>query len=273
MRGEFVEVGNHRLYYYAAGTRGEGDPILLLHGFPTSSHLWSNLVALLPAGHRVVVPDFLGFGRSDLGDRDDLSIAGHAARTIGLLDNLRIKRCCIVGHHFGACVAATIASIAPERVTHLALLHPLGADVTLTGTFAVMRAFMPLVRITPAAMLRRPMRAELSRWFSDPIRWRPSVEQIMGAWQQPAKWKQLLRQLAAFTPEEMIECTRRLSKLDVRVAVVASDDDPAVPGVALDHVRKALPKAKLDIISNVRHYSPEESPERIADVVARLLRS
>ena len=67
MRGEFVEVGIHRLYYYAAGTRGEGDPIILLHGFPTSGHVWGNLVALLPAGHRIVVPDLLGFGRSDTG--------------------------------------------------------------------------------------------------------------------------------------------------------------------------------------------------------------
>jgi pimeloyl-ACP methyl ester carboxylesterase len=49
MRGEFVEVGQYRLNYYAAGTRGQVDPIVLIHGFPTSGHLWSNLVSLLPA--------------------------------------------------------------------------------------------------------------------------------------------------------------------------------------------------------------------------------
>ena len=44
MRGEFVEVDGARLYYYAAGSRGKGDPLLLLHGFPASSHLWREVV-------------------------------------------------------------------------------------------------------------------------------------------------------------------------------------------------------------------------------------
>jgi len=273
MRGEFVEVGAHRLYYYAAGARGQGDPIILLHGFPTSSHLWSNLVALLPAGHRIVVPDLLGFGRSDLGQRADLSIPAHAERTIGLLDTLGIDRGCLVGHHVGACIAATVAARAPNRVTHLALLHPLAGDVTLTSTFAVMRAFLPLVRLVPMALLRGPIRAELTRWFSDPVRARASVEQYLGAWQKPARWRQLLLQMAALNATDMLACTSLLSSLTMPVAIAASDDDPAVPRVALDRVRAALPTATLDIIRDVRHFSPEESPERIADVVARLLRS
>ena len=273
MRGEFVEVGAYRLYYYAAGTRGRGDPIILVHGFPTSSHLWSNLVALLPAGHRIVVLDLLGFGRSDVGERADLSIEGHANRMIGLMDTLGIARASLVGHHVGASIATTLAARAPSRVTHLALLHPLGGDVTLTGTFAVMRAFMPLVRLTPSAWLRAPIRSELTKWFSDPLRARTSVDHYQGAWQNAARWRQLLRQLAAFNAPDMLECTRLLGTLKQPVAIVASDDDPAVPRVALDRIREALPTATLDIIRDVRHFSPEESPERTADVVARLLRS
>jgi len=46
-----------------------------------------------------------------------------------------------------------------------------------------------------------------------------------------------------------------------------------VPRVALDRARETLPSATLDIIREARHFSPEESPERVADVVARLLRS
>ena len=272
MRGEFVEVGARRLYYYAAGTRGEGDPIVLLHGFPASSHLWSNLVSLLPSGHRVVVPDLLGFGRSDPGEAAELTIEAHADRVIALLDTLRIPRACLIGHHLGAAVAATVALKCPRRVTHVALLHPLGGDVTFTGVFAVLRAFMPLARITPARLLRAPIRAELIRWFSDPARARTSVDQYLSSWQKPAQWRQLMRHLVAIRPDDMVECTRRMRALDLPVAIVASDEDPAVPRVALEQVRQALPKATLDIVRDARHFSPEESPERIADVVARLLR-
>lgn len=272
MRGEFVEVGNHRLYYYAAGTRGQGDPILLLHGFPSSSHLWSNLVALLPTGHRVVVPDLLGCGRSDLGERDDLSIAGHADRTLGLMDALGIARCCLVGHHMGACIAARIAANTPDRATHLALLHPLGGDVTLTGTLAVLRAFLPLARITPMSWLRAPLRSELTRWFSDEGRGRASAEQYLSVWLKAPRWRQFLRQLAALSAADVTECTHLMRSISIPVSIVASDNDPAVPRVALDRIRESLPDAPLDIIRDVRHFSPEESPERIAGVIARLLR-
>lgn len=271
MRGEFVEVGDHRLYYYAAGTRGQGDPIILIHGFPSTSHLWSNLVSLLPAGHRVVVPDLLGCGRSDPGERDDLSIGGHGARMVGLMDALGIARACLVGHHMGACVAIRVAADAPQRVSHLALLHPLAGDVTLTGTLAVIRAFMPLMRLTPMAWLRGPLRSELIRWYSDEGRGRASAEQYVSAWQKPTRWRQFLRQLGALNATDVMECTRLLRTLTIPVSVVASDNDPAVPRVALDRVRESLPDVPLDIIRDARHFSPEESPERVAGVIARLL--
>jgi len=65
MRGEFLDLSGARLYYYAAGTRGAGVPVVFIHGFPTSSHLWNDVVPLMPQGHRLVVLDLLGFGRSD----------------------------------------------------------------------------------------------------------------------------------------------------------------------------------------------------------------
>jgi pimeloyl-ACP methyl ester carboxylesterase len=271
MRGEFVEVGDHRLYYYAAGTRGQGDPIILIHGFPTSSHLWSNLVALLPTGHRIVVPDLLGSGRSDPGERDDLSIRGHADRMLKLMDALGVARACLVGHHMGACVSIRVAAKAPQRVTHLALLHPLAGDVTLTGTLAVFRAFMPLTRVTPMAWLRTPLRSELVRWFSDEGRGRSSAEQYVSAWQKPTRWRQFLRQLGALSATDVTECTQQLRTLTVPVSIVGSDHDPAVPRVALDRIRESLPDAPLDIIRDARHFSPEESPERVAGAIARLL--
>jgi pimeloyl-ACP methyl ester carboxylesterase len=273
MRGEFVEVGQQRLYYYAAGSRGQGDPIVLIHGFPTSSHLWTNLVGLLPAGHRVVVPDLLGYGRSDPGERTELTIPAHATRLVALLDALGIRRCSIVGHHFGACIAISIASRGDGRVSHLALLHPLAGDVTWTGTFAVLRAFLPLVRLTPFPLLRPAIRNELAHWFSDPVRARAQVDQYLNSWRTPAHWRQLHRHLAALTTEDVATCTRQLQNLTIPVTVVASDNDPAVPRVALDRIREACPTAALDIIRGVRHLSPEESPERIAGAIEALVRS
>lgn len=271
MRGEFIDVGEHRLYYYAAGTRGQGEPIILIHGFPTSSHLWERLVPLLPDGRRIVVPDLLGFGRSDLGERANVGVRGHADRLVALMDELGIRRAALVGHHMGAVIAADVASRHGERVTHLVLLHPLGGDVTFTGTFAVFRAFLPLVRLLPAPFLRGAVRREVSHWFADEGRARPSVDQYLAVLFKPPRWKALLRQLSALDPADVSQCTSALSSVRCPIAIVAGDHDPAVPRVALDRLRASAPGASLDMLRDSRHFSPEESPEQVAEIVGRLL--
>src|SRR5918996_1451709 len=110
MRGEFLDINGVRLYYYAAGTRGAGEPIVLLHGFPTSGHLWNEVVPLLPTGHRVVVLDLLGFGRSDppAANGNGLDLRSHADRLIAVFDHLHINFACVVGHDIGGGVAQSV---------------------------------------------------------------------------------------------------------------------------------------------------------------------
>jgi pimeloyl-ACP methyl ester carboxylesterase len=124
VRGEFLDLGGARLYYYAAGTRGAGGPVVFLHGFPTSSHLWNDVVPLMPAGHRLVVVDLLGYGRSDRPLSRPVDIRAHGARIIQLLDELRIPRACIVGHGIGGGIAQSLAIRYRDRVSHLCPRHP-----------------------------------------------------------------------------------------------------------------------------------------------------
>src|SRR5690242_20111336 len=98
MRGEFLDLSGARVYYYAAGTRGAGVPVVFLHGFATSSRLWADVVPLIPAGHRLVIVDLLGHGRSDRPLHRPVDVRGHGDRTVELLDELRVRRACIVGH-------------------------------------------------------------------------------------------------------------------------------------------------------------------------------
>jgi pimeloyl-ACP methyl ester carboxylesterase len=108
---------------------GEGQPVLLLHGFPDSSQGWRHQVpALVEAGLRVIAPDLRGFGASDKPDKvEEYAIGRSVADMVALLDETGVERAHLVGHDWGAGLAWSLAAFAPARVQRLVVLsvgHP-----------------------------------------------------------------------------------------------------------------------------------------------------
>jgi len=103
---------------------GQGDPVVLLHGFPDTSRLWRGQIPeLVRAGHRVIAPDLRGRGLSQRPlARDDYALAKVVEDVIAILGVLGIERASVVGHDFGAAVAWLLASFHPERVERLVAL-------------------------------------------------------------------------------------------------------------------------------------------------------
>jgi pimeloyl-ACP methyl ester carboxylesterase len=114
----FAELGAVRLHYLEAG---EGEPVLLLHGYAQTSHMWRPLIAELAKTHRVIAPDLRGFGASSKPE------AGYDKTTLAqdvraLATSLGIDRAGVVGHDIGLMVAYAYAAQYPEAVTRIALM-------------------------------------------------------------------------------------------------------------------------------------------------------
>lgn len=108
---------------------GRGQPVLLVHGFPDSSHVWRHQIdALTSAGMRAIAPDLRGFGESDKPAAvEDYALAHSVADMVCVLDALDVERCHVVGHDWGAAVAWGLAALAPQRVQRLVAMsvgHP-----------------------------------------------------------------------------------------------------------------------------------------------------
>ena len=108
---------------------GDGPPVVLVHGWPDSHHLWRHQVAALTAaGRRVVTFDLRGFGASDKPtDVEAYAIPHHLADLQGIADALDLGRFALVGHDWGAAIAWAFASLVPDRVERLAAIsvgHP-----------------------------------------------------------------------------------------------------------------------------------------------------
>lgn len=107
---------------------GRGAPVLLLHGIPTWSYLYHEVVPLFEPHCRVLAPDFLGHGYSDRRDRFDRSLPAQSAMVLALLDALGIERATIVGHDTGGGVALILAIEHPDRVERLVLSNVVAYD-------------------------------------------------------------------------------------------------------------------------------------------------
>jgi 2-hydroxymuconate-semialdehyde hydrolase len=271
MRGEFIDLAGARLYYYAAGTRGAGEPLIFLHGLPTSSHLWRDVVPLMPSGHRMVVVDLLGFGRSDRPTGADLSIRGHAERTIALLDALRIERAAIVGHDVGGGIAQHLAVRHPTRVSRLALIDAVAFDDWPTRDVKLAKAPLPLTRHLPATWILTIMRTDLLRGYVDRERGEHSLEQYARPFTSPEGRDMFVEHLLALTSADTVSLAPRLGEIVAPTAVIWGAHDPFLDVSIARRLNEAIAGSTLDIIPDGRHFTPEESPETIASILTHWL--
>ena len=120
-RPRFARVNGWRMHYIDEGT---GDPVLLLHGNPTWGYLWRAVIQpLLAAGHRVIVPDQVGFGLSEKPTSEHAhSLDGHAANLVALVRQLDLARLTVVCHDWGGPTGLAMALSNPERIRAISVM-------------------------------------------------------------------------------------------------------------------------------------------------------
>jgi pimeloyl-ACP methyl ester carboxylesterase len=271
MRGEFVDLNGVRLYYYAAGTRGAGEPVVFLHGFPTSGHLWSDVVPLVPPGHRVVVVDLLGYGRSDRPLGRPVGIRAHADRVIELLDLLGINYACVVGHDIGGGIAQWLAVRFPHRVSRLCLVDSVAFAEWPTRDVKVARAMLPLTRHLPATWLLSILRSDLLRGYQDHERGLRSIEHYVRPFASTEGRDAFMEHLLALDSNDTVAVTPRLKEIVAPTTIVWGRHDPFLSHEMGSRLQQAIPGATLEVVPTGRHFLPEDAPAKIGDALAALL--
>lgn len=115
-----VKVGDLDIFYREAGPK-EAPTVLLLHGFPTSSQMFRNLIPALADKYHVVAPDYPGYGHSSMPSRDQFAYTfDNLAQVIeGFTEKLGLQRYALYVQDYGAPVGYRLAVAHPERVTAL----------------------------------------------------------------------------------------------------------------------------------------------------------
>lgn len=131
-----AKVGDLEIFYREAGPK-DAPTVLLLHGFPTNSQMFRNLIPLLAQRYHVIAPDYPGYGHSSMPPRDKFTYSfDNVAKAIeSLTEHLGLKKYAIYVQDYGAPVGYRLASGHPERITGIIVQNGNAYDEGLDNKF------------------------------------------------------------------------------------------------------------------------------------------
>jgi haloalkane dehalogenase len=256
---------------------GEGEVLVFVHGTPTWSFEYRQLIKQLRGSYRCLALDHLGFGLSERPRDADYRPEAHAARFAAWLEQLGIERCTLVVHDFGGAIALPWAEAHPERVARVVLLNTwlwsfegdpaMERGARLAGSWlgrflyryfnASLRLLMPAAygdrsRLTPA------IHAQYLALFRDgDSRVRVLHALAQGLWQSRAHFAALW------------SARERLARVPLQI--IWGLADKALPPAVLTRLREGFPGAEVVALEGVGHWPHEEAPERVLAALSGFL--
>ncbi len=257
-----VEVEGIRLHYRAAG---DGPPVLLLHGWPTSSFLWRDTLPPLAKSRRAIALDLPGFGASAKPLDASYSFRFYDRILTGFLDALGFPSVGLAVHDLGGPVGLYWALHHQERVNALALLNTLVYPRLSWAVVAFVAAsYTPGLRsyITSPEGLAFAMRTGIH----DKTK---VTEELLRAVQEPfaedAARRVLLKSAHSLHFGGMREIAKRLPSYRGPVRILYGANDRILPDVArtMARVARDLPQAEATCLADCGHFLQEERGEEI----------
>jgi pimeloyl-ACP methyl ester carboxylesterase len=269
--GHSLPFGDLALGYSDAG---RGTPVVLLHSGGLSSRQWGRLAERLATEHRILSPDFLGYGRSSPWPRDQ--------EFHFILDVLAIEALLgsvaapvhVVGHSYGGFIALLVALHQPERVRSLALIEPVAFGVPHSRHDAAARASLAAAGIEhslidPATGGQEPWLREFVDYWSGPGAWEALPEAARASFRSVG-WKlfgEVRSLLLDRTPHQAY------ATLAATTLLLSGETSPLAARRVIAHLADVIPGARVLTVAGAGHMAPithaDQVNQWIADHIAR----
>lgn len=272
-QSRYLELDEGRMHYV---DEGSGSAILMVHGTPTWSFLYRDLIKHLSARHRVIAPDHLGFGLSDKPGDAAYRPADHARRLASLIGRLGLEGFALMVHDFGGPIGLSYAVEHPENVSRLVLFNTwmwsLEENPTIErasrlmggpiGRFLYKRLnFSPKVLIKVAYGDKTKLTRDVHRHYTDVF---PSANDRTAPWV-------LARELIGSSRWYAGLWERRDRIRDKPALLLWGLKDPTFSESYLEQWEQFFARAKVVRLPEAGHFVPEEAAHVIAPVVEEFL--
>jgi pimeloyl-ACP methyl ester carboxylesterase len=252
--GSFIDIDGRSIHYVQAG---QGDPVVLIHGWNGSTFDLRYIIPELAQRYRVVAIDLLGYGYSARPADGDYSIAGQGGLVGQMMDRLGIERAAVLGHSMGGAIAMWLALHYPERVERLILVDSVTANEMFRGRNwgMVLRPLLPL--LSPVLLRKWIMRRGLRSAVHDPAHLTPeTLEDHL----RPLRMKGHLRASAKQLSDRRRDEAFDAGQIRQPTLILWGEHDRWVPLSTGEVLAQLIPNARLVAIRSAGHLPLEEQP-------------
>ncbi len=250
---------------------GEGAPVILLHGIPTWSFLYHDVIPRLEPHCRVIAPDFLGHGYSDRRDFFDRSLRAQTDMILRFMDHLGIEKATFVGHDTGGGVSLIMAIEHPERVDRLVLTNAVAYDSWPIDDMVdlgnpELRAKSPK-EIADFVASGLPDGLHNADRMTDEFR-----DGIVAPYSDEEGKISLIRNASSLNTNHTTALVERHRDIGVKTLCLWGVHDPWQPIGDGERLSMEIPNARLVRVENASHWIPHDVPGTFADEIAKFLK-
>ena len=227
----YVPHAGAQIYY---AVYGAGPPVILLHGGLANSDWFGEQVpALVRSGHRAILIDSRGHGRSTR-DARRYTYELMASDVTAVMDSLKIRRAAVVGWSDGAIIGLVMALNQPERLTRV---FAFAANMDPSG-------------VKPDVLANPTFKAAIQR----------SARQYARLSRKPSGFPAFQKAIETMWDKEPNYTARDLARIHTPVAIVDGDHDEAIKRAHTEYMARAIPGARLIILPNASHFAMLQQP-------------
>ncbi|PVZ10838.1 alpha/beta fold hydrolase [Actinomycetospora cinnamomea] len=255
--------------------RGEGDPVVFVHGTPSYSHEWRHVAPAVEAkGHRVVTYDLLGYGASERPLDRDTSVGAQTELLVGLLDALGLQDPSLITHDIGGAVGQRIAVLHPQRLRRLMLIDTVSYDSWPSATWReIIRTRLDGVASMPAEEFEEMLTRQLRMTVADEAKMSGDELRAFLAPHRTAVGRASFveHQVRHYDARDTEELTDRLGEIAVPVRLLWGAEDRWQPTHWAERLVRDIPHAELVVVPDAGHFVMEDDPDRVTREVLDFL--
>lgn len=267
-----VTVRGVRLHLAEAGP-ADGEPVVLVHGFPQHWYAWRHVIGLLAPHDRVIALDLRGFGWSDT-PKHGYGVVSLSDDVVAVLDELGLARARIIAHDWGGWVGLYAALRRPDRVSRLILVnmtHPWPPVTRLVPNLwrmwhTALMEWPPLGRLVVGRT--RFTRFLLRHWVADPGIWgADGLDVFTEPLREPARARAAEQLHAAYVWREIFAHPLgrfHAARLTVPTLILGGERDVVIPPSVLAGGEGKADDLRVVVVPGCGHLMPEENPVAIA---------